>query len=153
MTRCADVKREARVCTLICFFTMFFILIAPLIGYFFLTLHEFLLFNSSLSFTLLDVKLYAFNASTTTSTLQINISYLNDDDFNGFHFDNTNVYAYYKSQQITLPTMLPPAYLEEQNFTRTAYLYPPVVAVWSPYLNGTEVPLSPLILRRLWSRM
>ncbi|KAF5816472.1 hypothetical protein HanXRQr2_Chr03g0134661 [Helianthus annuus] len=155
-TSCAADMRELRECVLINSCKIIFMLAVPCITYMFFTLLDFLIVNPSLTFTLLDVKLYAFNVSTTTSTLtsnlQINISCKNTRYLNGFHFDNINVYACYKSEQITLPTMLPPAYLENQNYNITArkmYHDPPVITVWSPYINGTEVPVSPYLAASL----
>ncbi|KAI3756665.1 hypothetical protein L1987_56487 [Smallanthus sonchifolius] len=89
------------------------------------------------SFTLHDVKLNAFNFSTATSSLtsnlQITISYGNPSFEAGIYFEQFDVYASYKTQQITLPTMIPPTYLglNENN------------TPWSTYLNGTEVPVPP----------
>ncbi|KAK9059088.1 hypothetical protein SSX86_021707 [Deinandra increscens subsp. villosa] len=86
-------------------------------------------------FTLLGLKLYAFNFSTTnstlTTTLQIDISCRNSNNDHAFHFDKLEVYASYMKQRITLPTTIPPSYLGSPKFT-----------IWSPYLNGTDVPLS-----------
>ncbi|XP_076955477.1 NDR1/HIN1-like protein 1 [Bidens hawaiensis] len=89
------------------------------------------------SFAVLDVKFYAFNLSSTslTSNLQITISsrhqYIESTD-NNFHLDQLHIYASYRNQQITLPTMIPPTNLGSYD-----------VNVWSPFVNGTEVPLTP----------
>ncbi|KAL8196089.1 hypothetical protein R6Q57_025089 [Mikania cordata] len=85
------------------------------------------------NFTLQDVKLYAFNISTTlTSNLQITISSRNPNYRIGIYYDKLNVYASYWNQQITLPTVIPPTYQGQ-------------VSVWSPYLYGTEVPMAPYL--------
>ncbi|KAJ0803052.1 putative protein NDR1 [Helianthus annuus] len=98
--------------------------------------------STSPSFIIHDVKLYAFNVSTTTatltSTLQITISCENKQGDHGIHFDKIDVYTAYKKQQITPPIALPPRYLGSSD-----------VALWSPYLNGTEVPLSPYLASSL----
>ncbi|KAK9059094.1 hypothetical protein SSX86_021713 [Deinandra increscens subsp. villosa] len=85
-------------------------------------------------FTLHGAKLHAFNLTTTTltSTFQITISTRNTYMGYAFHFDKLEVYASYRKQQITLPTTIPPSYLGSPEFT-----------IWSPFLNGTDVLLSP----------
>ncbi|KAF5816469.1 hypothetical protein HanRHA438_Chr03g0146221 [Helianthus annuus] len=112
--------------SLVTLITLCVILTSPvLILVFFLTLTPYP------HFTLHDVKLTTFNFSTTlTSNLQITISCRNYDD--PFHFEKIDVYASYRNQQITLPTMLPPMYLKD--FT-----------VWSLSLNGTEVSVPPYL--------
>ncbi|XP_076934850.1 NDR1/HIN1-like protein 1 [Bidens hawaiensis] len=86
------------------------------------------------NFTVNDVKFYAFNlsreTSTLTSNLQITISSSNHDS-TGIHFDQLSLYVSYRNQHITLPISFPPMYLGSTD-----------VAVWSPYLNGTDVPLT-----------
>ncbi|XP_076897812.1 NDR1/HIN1-like protein 1 [Bidens hawaiensis] len=87
-------------------------------------------------FAVLDVKFYAFNLSFTslTSNIQITISSRHDMKaaYHNFHFDQLDIYASYRNQQITLPTMIPPTNLGQHD-----------VNVWSPFVNGTEVPLTP----------
>ncbi|XP_071690592.1 NDR1/HIN1-like protein 1 [Rutidosis leptorrhynchoides] len=89
-------------------------------------------------FTLQDITLNAFNISTATtalsSNLQITISSRNPNARIGIFYDKLDVYATYRSQQITLPTGLPPSYQGHKDVT-----------VWSPYLYGTEVPLAPYL--------
>ncbi|KAK1430469.1 hypothetical protein QVD17_13216 [Tagetes erecta] len=93
----------------------------------------------SLIFTLQDVKLYAFNVSTTKSTvttnLQVTIFCENNNNNNvtiGFHLDKVDVYASYMSQRITQPTRVPATYIGKSDDR-----------VWSLSLVGTEVPVSP----------
>ncbi|KAK9059093.1 hypothetical protein SSX86_021712 [Deinandra increscens subsp. villosa] len=97
------------------------------------------------TFTLQDVKLYTFNVSSTTnstltSTLQITLSCRNghEDDYNyydgySFQLDKFYVYATYRNQQITRPTLMVP----------TMHISNPDAVVWSSYLNGTEVSFNP----------
>ncbi|KAK1430476.1 hypothetical protein QVD17_13225 [Tagetes erecta] len=90
------------------------------------------------SFTLQDVKLYAFNVSTTittlTTNLQITISSRNPNSRIGIYYDKFDVYIAYRNQQITLPTMIPPTYQGHKD-----------VSVWSPFLYGTNVPVAPYL--------
>ncbi|KAI3692746.1 hypothetical protein L6452_32568 [Arctium lappa] len=89
-------------------------------------------------FTLQDVTLNAFNistaATTVTSNLQITISSRNPNARIGIYYDKLDVYATYRSQQITLPTLIPPSYQGHKDIT-----------VWSPYLYGTDVPVAPYL--------
>ncbi|KAK9076410.1 hypothetical protein SSX86_004744 [Deinandra increscens subsp. villosa] len=87
--------------------------------------------HPSPSFILHDVELYAFNFSTSTSTLtstlKINISCTDP----GYEpINELEAYASYKDQPITPPTTL----------SLTDQIEP---EVWSIYLVGTEVPLTP----------
>ncbi|KAK1418926.1 hypothetical protein QVD17_28079 [Tagetes erecta] len=91
------------------------------------------------NFTLQDITLYTFNISTTlTSTLQITISSRNPNSRIGIYYDKLNVYATYRNQQITLPTMIPPTYQGHKD-----------VNIWSPYLYGNEVPVAPYLAASL----
>ncbi|MFS7988181.1 hypothetical protein Hanom_Chr11g01031651 [Helianthus anomalus] len=87
------------------------------------------------TFTLQDAKLYTFNFSKTTSTLTtsllITISSFTDADKTALNLDKIHVYASYRNQQITPPAVLPPLYLGNK----------PDNTIWSPYLNGTQVPV------------
>ncbi|KAI3503976.1 hypothetical protein L1887_32509 [Cichorium endivia] len=93
-------------------------------------------------FTLQDVTLYAFNVSaattTLTSNLQITISSRNPNARIGIYYDKVDVYATYRSQQITLATLIPPSYQGHKDVT-----------VWSPFLYGTEVPVAPYLAMSL----
>ncbi|KAK3414294.1 NDR1/HIN1-like protein 1 [Eucalyptus grandis] len=87
-------------------------------------------------FTLQDATVYAFNASANpsllTSTFQVTISSRNPNDNIAIYYDRLDCYATYQDQQITLSTGLPPTY-EDTNS----------VNVWSPFLSGVSVPISP----------
>ncbi|KAL4567641.1 hypothetical protein LXL04_023230 [Taraxacum kok-saghyz] len=93
-------------------------------------------------FTLQDITLYAFNISaattTLTSNLQITISSRNPNARIGIYYDKMDVYATYRSQQITLATLIPPSYQGHKDVT-----------VWSPYLYGTDVPVAPYLAMSL----
>ncbi|KAK9059095.1 hypothetical protein SSX86_021714 [Deinandra increscens subsp. villosa] len=83
-----------------------------------------------------DVEIYAFNVYTSTSatitaTLQITLFCRNIHDDVSINVDKIHVYASYYKQQITLPVPVPPKYLDHSEF-----------AVWSPYFNGTTVPMN-----------
>ncbi|KAI3829019.1 hypothetical protein L1987_03133 [Smallanthus sonchifolius] len=114
-------------------------IIAVIIIILFIILLIFLILRPSKpNFTLDDVTLYAFNISTATTTLtsnfQITISSRNPNSRIGIYYDKLDIYATYRNQQITLPTMIPPAYQGHKD-----------VNVWSPYLYGTEVPIAPYL--------
>ncbi|XP_020080735.1 NDR1/HIN1-like protein 12 [Ananas comosus] len=65
-------------------------------------------------------------------TVQITLTTSNPNDRVGIYYDKLDVYAVYKEQQITAPVLLPVSYMGHED-----------VAVWSPYLIGTDVPLTP----------
>lgn len=104
------------------------------------------------SFMLQDATVYAFNLSssinepspsvptpnTVTITMQITLSAHNPNHRIGIYYHKLDVYASYRSQQISLPTALPATYQGHKDFT-----------VWSPFLYGTAVPVSPYTLSSL----
>ncbi|KAL8210216.1 hypothetical protein R6Q57_006948 [Mikania cordata] len=98
-----------------------------------------ILHPSKPNFTLQDLTLYAFNITTTTATLtsifQVTISSENPNSRIAILYDKFDVYATYRNQQITLPTMVPPTYQGHKDVT-----------IWSPYLYGTEVPVAPFLV-------
>ena len=83
-----------------------------------------------------DATVYVFNissgASLLSSTFQITLSSRNPNDHIGIYYDRVDVYAAYRGQQITMPTLLPPTYQGHKDFT-----------VWSPFLFGNSVPIAP----------
>ncbi|KAK1264222.1 hypothetical protein QJS04_geneDACA008598 [Acorus gramineus] len=92
-------------------------------------------------FVLSSATIYAFNLSSPlsppsllTSSIQVTISSHNPNDRIGIRYDRLDVYASYKSQQITLPTSLPPTYQGHND-----------VNVWSPFIYGSSVPLAPFL--------
>ncbi|KAK1430471.1 hypothetical protein QVD17_13218 [Tagetes erecta] len=126
---------------LFCFLILSFI--AGSIIYILIFVSDLLVASSpELAFTLNNVNLYTFNfsnvTSTLTSNLQITFSCKNIDS-GDYHFDGIDVYASYRGQTITLPTIIPPTFMPESED----------VVVWSPYLNGTEVPLPPSLASSL----
>nr|GMD61605.1 protein YLS9-like [Ipomoea batatas] len=52
----------------------------------------------------------------------------------GIYYDRLDVYATYRGQQITLPTLLPVSYQGHKDVT-----------IWSPFLNGNAVPVAPYL--------
>lgn len=89
------------------------------------------------AFILRDATVFAFNVSASppfalSTTMQITISAKNRMDRVGIYYLKLDVYAAYRSQQVTLPTMLPATYQGHKDYT-----------VWSPFLYGTSVPISP----------
>ncbi|KAL3530332.1 hypothetical protein ACH5RR_009654 [Cinchona calisaya] len=88
-------------------------------------------------FILQDATVYAFNVSSSppnylTSNFQITLSSRNPNDHIGIYYDRVDVYASYRGQQITLPTLLPSTYQGHKDIT-----------VWSPFLFGYSVPIAP----------
>lgn len=87
-------------------------------------------------FTLQDATVYAFNASASpsllTSTFQVTISSSNPNENIAIYYDRLDVYATYRDQQITLLSRIPPTYQDTKE-----------VDVWSPFLSGISVPISP----------
>ncbi|CAN8259719.1 unnamed protein product [Cochlearia groenlandica] len=88
-------------------------------------------------FLLQDATVYAFNVSgdppnLLTSNFQITLSSRNPNDKIGVYYDRLDVYATYRSQQITFRTSIPSTYQGHKE-----------VNVWSPFVSGTYVPVSP----------
>ncbi|KAK4749263.1 hypothetical protein SAY87_026712 [Trapa incisa] len=86
-------------------------------------------------FVLRDVTVRAFNASVPnflTSNFAITVSSRNPNDRIGVYYDRLDVYATYRSQQITFRTRIPPTYQGHEE-----------VNVWSPIIDGTTVPVAP----------
>ncbi|KAG9129009.1 hypothetical protein Leryth_014760 [Lithospermum erythrorhizon] len=92
-------------------------------------------------FILRDITVYAFNVSSPTlltSNLQTTLLTRNPNRHIGIYYDKLDVYASYRSQQISLPTLLPKTYLGHKD-----------VVTWSPFLYGNAVPLAPLLSQSL----
>lgn len=70
--------------------------------------------------------------------LQVTLSSRNPNDRVGVFYDRVDVYATYRGQQITLPTMLPPTYQGHKD-----------VDVWSPFIYGNTVPVAPYVAAAL----
>ncbi|KAJ6994365.1 NDR1/HIN1-like protein 1 [Populus alba] len=86
-------------------------------------------------FILQDATVYAFNVSYPsfiTSNFQVTVSSRNPDDRVGIYYDRLDIYATYRDQQITLRTSIPSSY---QGHKETN--------VWSPFIYGNSVPVSP----------
>ncbi|KAJ6914558.1 hypothetical protein NC651_016742 [Populus alba x Populus x berolinensis] len=86
-------------------------------------------------FILQDATVYAFNVSypnSITSNFQVTVSSRNPDDRVGIYYDRLDIYGTYRDQQITLRTSIPSSY---QGHKETN--------VWSPFIYGNSVPVSP----------
>ncbi|KAL4295836.1 hypothetical protein GQ457_12G012440 [Hibiscus cannabinus] len=86
-------------------------------------------------FILQDTTVYGFNATVPnflTSSFQVTVSSRNPNDRIGIYYDRLDMYATYKNQQITPRTAIPPTYQGHKE-----------VNVWSPFINGNMVPISP----------
>lgn len=103
-------------------------------------------------FMLQDATVFAFNLSTQqhtpplltptpntlTLTLQVTLSSHNPNARIGVYYHALRVHASYRSQQISLPTALPDTYQGHKDY-----------AIWSPFLYGAAVPVSPYTLNSL----
>ncbi|KAL1298827.1 hypothetical protein HN51_043121 [Arachis hypogaea] len=99
-------------------------------------------------FILQDATVYTFNFSTTgaaiptpntlTTTMQVTLTSFNPNQRIGIYYTKLDVYASYRGQQISLATQLPPSYQGHRDVT-----------VWSPFLYGNAVPVSPFLLEPL----
>ncbi|KAJ3675131.1 hypothetical protein LUZ60_004173 [Juncus effusus] len=69
--------------------------------------------------------------ATLTTNLQVTISARNPNNHVGVYFDMLDTYVTYRDTPITSPVLLPPTYEGHKD-----------VAVWSPVLNGVNVPLD-----------
>ncbi|KAH0746766.1 hypothetical protein KY285_008423 [Solanum tuberosum] len=89
-------------------------------------------------FILQDATVYAFNTSTPfnflTTNIQITIASRNPNDKIGIYYDKLDVYATYRGQQVTLPTLLPQTYQGHKD-----------VSIWSPFVYGNNVPIAPYL--------
>ncbi|XP_004506216.1 NDR1/HIN1-like protein 1 [Cicer arietinum] len=100
-------------------------------------------------FTIQDATIYTFNISspisspfptpnTLTLTMQVTLSIHNPNNRIGIYYQKLHVYGSYKNQQISLPTVIPDTYQGHKDFT-----------VWSPFIYGVGVPVSPSRLSAL----
>ncbi|KAK7263447.1 hypothetical protein RJT34_31037 [Clitoria ternatea] len=93
-------------------------------------------------FMLQDATIFAFNSSTTPNTLsltmQVTLTAHNPNHRIGIYYHTLRAYVSYHSQQISLPTAIPDTYQGHKDFT-----------VWSPFLFGYAVPVSPFVLLSL----
>ncbi|KAK8476863.1 hypothetical protein V6N13_059648 [Hibiscus sabdariffa] len=86
-------------------------------------------------FILQDTTVYGFNATVPnflTSSFQVTVSSRNPNDRIGIYYDRLDIYTTYRNQQITPRTAIPPTYQGHKE-----------VNVWSPFINGNMVPISP----------
>jgi len=100
-------------------------------------------------FMIQDATIYTFNISspnsspfptpnTLTLTMQVTLSTHNPNKRIGIYYQKLHVYASYKSQQISLSTSIPDTYQGHKDFT-----------IWSPFIYGVGVPVSPFTLSNL----
>ncbi|KAL5575937.1 hypothetical protein UlMin_017636 [Ulmus minor] len=94
-------------------------------------------------FILQDVTIYNFSTAagppyTLTSYIQVTISSRNPNDHIGIYHRKLDVYATYRTQQITEATLLPGTYQGHKD-----------TVVWSPFLVGSFVPISPYLQQGL----
>ncbi|XP_043691532.1 NDR1/HIN1-like protein 1 [Telopea speciosissima] len=92
-------------------------------------------------FTLQDVTMYQFNVTSPnflTSNIQATVQSRNPNDRIGIYYDRLDIFASYRDQQITLPTLLLPTYEGHKD-----------IDVWSPFISGTTVPIAPYLATSL----
>jgi hypothetical protein len=94
-------------------------------------------------FILQDATIYVFNVSETqpftlTTNMQITVSSKNRMERVGIYYQKLDIYATYRSQQVTPPTSLPTNYQGHRE-----------IAVWSPFLCGESVPVAPGLMLAL----
>lgn len=97
----------------------------------------FTLHNAAIMNLNLDEKL----PTLLTTTLQVMLFSRNPNHRVGIFYDELNVYAVYKDQQITMPTVKPAS---DYQGTRD-------MTVWSPYLYGVKIPIDPHLAAELGS--
>ncbi|XP_050226912.1 NDR1/HIN1-like protein 1 [Mercurialis annua] len=89
-------------------------------------------------FILQDATVNALSFSTgtnlLTSNLQLTLSTKNPNERIGIYYEKLDIYGSYRNQQITLATQLPRSYEGHKDIT-----------VWSPFLYGNSVPVSPYL--------
>ncbi|OMO83182.1 Late embryogenesis abundant protein, LEA-14 [Corchorus olitorius] len=88
-------------------------------------------------FILQDVTIYGFNVTAPnflTSNMQVTLASRNPNDKIGIYYQKLDIFATYRNQQITLPTLLPRTYQGHQDVT-----------IWSPFLYGNAVPVAPFL--------
>ncbi|KAM3374291.1 NDR1/HIN1-like protein 1 [Capsicum galapagoense] len=121
-------------------------LFAALLGFVILILFIILLIFLKLRptkphFVLQDATIYSFNISSPnflTTNFQITLASRNPNDKIGIYYDKLDVYATYRGQQITLPTLIPQTYQGHKDFT-----------IWSPFVYGNSVPIAPYLTESL----
>ncbi|CAH9072645.1 unnamed protein product [Cuscuta europaea] len=94
------------------------------------------------SFILQDATVYGFNVTgpglmgpnALTTAIQITVAARNPNERVGIFYDRLDVFATYRGQQVTLPTLLPESYQGHKDVT-----------VWSPFLSGSSVPVAPYL--------
>lgn len=92
-------------------------------------------------FVLQDTTIFALNLTepnTLTTNLQVTVIARNPMDKVGIYYLKLDAYATYRNQQITLATELPSTYLGHRDDI-----------VWSPFLYGNSVPMSPYVATAL----
>ncbi|WOK96463.1 hypothetical protein Cni_G05170 [Canna indica] len=88
-------------------------------------------------FYLQDASLLQFNltpgdGAVLTTVLQVTVSSRNTNHRIGVYYDRLDAYLFYNSQRISDVTALPTGYQDHNDFI-----------VWSPFLSGVAVPITP----------
>ncbi|KAG6401620.1 hypothetical protein SASPL_138484 [Salvia splendens] len=86
-------------------------------------------------FTLQDATIFNLNISAPnviSTTVQVTVNSRNPNSRIGVYYDRLDVFATYRSQQISYYTVIPPVYQGHKD-----------VNVWSPFLYGNNVPVAP----------
>ncbi|KAJ4979210.1 hypothetical protein NE237_009990 [Protea cynaroides] len=131
-----DCKRKKLIRAILAGIVVFVILVLFVILLIWLILRP-----TSPQFMLQDVTVYQFNVTSPnflTSTIQVTVSSRNPNDKIGIYYDKLDIYATYRNQQFTLPTLLLPTYEGHKD-----------INVWSPFLSGNSVPIAPYLATAL----
>ncbi|XP_064966959.1 NDR1/HIN1-like protein 1 [Musa acuminata AAA Group] len=94
-------------------------------------------------FYIQNATIYQFNLSSTpdgllSSVMHVSVSSLNPNGHVGLYYDRLGAHAAYMDQRITLPSALSPGFQGHKDVT-----------VWSLYLYGATVPVSPQLVEAL----
>lgn len=86
-------------------------------------------------FILQDATIFSLNVSAPnilSTSIQVTIFSRNPNSKIGIYYDKFDVFATYRSQQITYYTAIPPVYQGHKD-----------VNIWSPFLYANSVPIAP----------
>ncbi|KAK1397254.1 VAMP protein SEC22 [Heracleum sosnowskyi] len=87
-------------------------------------------------FILQDATIYAFNVTAVpnllTSNFQVTVTSRNPNSKIGIFYDKLDIFATYRSQQITYYTTILPTYQGHKDTN-----------VWSPFIYGNSIPVAP----------
>ncbi|KAL0410197.1 UNVERIFIED_CONTAM: NDR1/HIN1-like protein 1 [Sesamum latifolium] len=121
-------RRILRECFAVLFIFNFIVLLAVLITWAILQ-------PKKPRFTLQEATFFTLNVSAVnlvSAAIQLTVNAHNPNSRVGIYYDNVDVYATYRNQQITNHTGIPPFYQGHKD-----------VNIWSPLIYGNNVPVAP----------